>query len=34
MPRREGSVGNTALLRLLRTVAEVKAAKDRWPSTR
>jgi hypothetical protein len=34
MPRREGSVGNTALLRLLRTIAEVKAAKGRWPSTR
>jgi len=32
MPRREGSVGNTALL--LRTIAEVKAAKGRWPSTR
>jgi hypothetical protein len=34
MPRREGSVGNTALLHLLRTIAEVKAAKGRWPSTR
>ena len=33
MPRREGNVGNTALL-LLRTVAEVKAAKGRRPSTR
>jgi hypothetical protein len=29
MPRREGSVGNTALLRLLRTIAEVKAAEGR-----
>ncbi len=33
MPRREGSVGNTALLLLLRTIAEVKAAKSRRPST-
>jgi hypothetical protein len=33
MPRREGSVGNAALL-LLRTIAEVKAAKGRWTSTR
>ncbi len=32
MPRREGSVGSTALL-LLRTIAEVKAAKGRRPST-
>jgi len=31
MPKR---VGETALLRLLKTVAEIKAAKGRWPYTR
>jgi hypothetical protein len=33
MPRCEGSVGNTAF-HLLRTIAEVKAARGRRPSTR
>jgi len=34
MPKRKPRVGETALLRLLRTVAAVKAAKGRWPYTR
>jgi hypothetical protein len=31
MPKR---VGEAALLRLLKTIAEIKAAKGRWPYTR
>ena len=34
MPERKVRVGEAALLRLLRTIAEVKAAKGRWPYTR
>jgi hypothetical protein len=34
MPERKARVGEAVLLRLLRTVAEVKAAKGRWPYTR
>jgi len=34
MSKRKVRVGEAALLRLLRTVAEVKAAKGRWPYTR
>jgi DNA-binding MarR family transcriptional regulator len=34
MPSRKPRIGEAALLRLLRTIAEVKAAKGRWPYTR
>jgi DNA-binding MarR family transcriptional regulator len=34
MQERKTRVGEAALLRLLRTIAEVKAAEGRWPYTR
>jgi hypothetical protein len=34
MPRRGRNIGDVAIINLLKKIAEVKAAKGRWPYTR